>query len=145
MPYQEACWASATQEQHFQCELSSGNACSHLQVMAGDVQRVFGLRHVKDLVLDILDTQLGVQPTLHPHLVDLAEEYVHICLRQAQVASNHCLMLTQRSDHVGLLDFVVLSGIWRPTILSHCVGLQKCSSIVLVCCCTDAFWHQQAH
>ena len=69
--------------------VSTDNAYGHLQIMGGDVQRVLGLRHIKHLVLDILNTQLGVQPTLHPHLVDLAEEDVHICLQQAQVASDH--------------------------------------------------------
>lgn len=59
--------------------------------MAGDVQRVFGLRHVKHLVLHILDAQLWVQSTFHPHLVNVAEEDVHIGLRHTQVAGDHWL------------------------------------------------------
>ena len=54
---------------------------AYLQVTGGDVKRVLGLSHVKDLILHILYTQLRVQPAVNPHLVDLAEEDVHICLQ----------------------------------------------------------------
>ena len=95
------------------------------------MQRVCGLCHVKYLVLDILNTQLGVEPTFHPHLIDLAEKDVHICLQQVQAASDHCLMLAQRSDQTGPLHPVVLNGIWRFTIMLHHVGLQQCNRLVL--------------
>lgn len=90
------------------------------------MQRVSGLRHVEHLVLDILDTQLGVQPTLHPHLVDLMEKDVNVCLQQCMVWHQFSnlmstvrvqssdvvvLLLVQDSDHVVLLIFDVLGAI----------------------------------
>ena len=57
--------------------------CGHLQVLRCDVQRVFRLSHVKHLILHILNVQLWVQPTVDPHLVDLPEEGVHICLQHS--------------------------------------------------------------
>ena len=79
------------------------------------MQRVCRLRHVKHLILNIFDTQLGVQPTLHPHLVDLVEKNVHICLQQSmtwhQLNNLMWAMLVQSSDHVVLLMFDVLGAV----------------------------------
>ncbi len=59
------------------------HVCCHLQVLSCDVQRVFRLSHVKHLIFHILNVQLWVQSTVYPHLVDLPEEGVHICLHHS--------------------------------------------------------------
>ena len=58
------------------------------------MEGVLGLDHVKDLVLHVLNVQLGVQPTVYPHLVDLAEEGVHVPL-QATIPRLTCRWWSQ--------------------------------------------------